>query len=151
MTSYEIAVLWRDAVRDSIELNAFCSTTFGELPVLFLGIDPRDMPGKKDAPYIAFLPNGSPSGGLQEAETRFALSVFVAMVDNKVESSGRETEYRGHRVLEQDFNPLVVAALEAVGEFVPSSHSWEVAQLDSGFFLLENIFTVNLPNTLGLN
>lgn len=149
MTSYDIAETWKDAVRDSIAINNFCSAALGGDPKLFMDVDPRDMPGKKDAPYIAFLPHGSPSGGQGEEEIQFAVSVFVAMVDDTVTKSGREVVYAGRGILEREFNPLVVEAIEGVGDLAPEKHSWEVAQLDSGFFFLENIFTVNLPNTLG--
>lgn len=149
MTAYEIARIWMDAIRDSIAINDFCTATFGELPTLFLGADPRDLPGKKDTPYIAILPHGSPSGGVSEEETRFGLSVFIGMKDDEIEKNDREVEYRGQRVIEKDFNPLVLNELNISGEFIPDKVSWEVGQLDSGFFLLENVITVNLPNTLG--
>ena len=151
MTSYEIAEAWKDAVRDSVALNGFCQEQFGREPGLFLDMDTNDVPGKKDCPYVAFVPHGSPSGGRGAEEVEFAVSVFVAMVDDTVTKTGRETTYAGRGVIEKEFNPLVVAAIETVSELIPEDHKWEAAQLGSGFFLLENIFTVNLPNTIGLD
>nr|WP_321513140.1 hypothetical protein [uncultured Pseudodesulfovibrio sp.] len=151
LTSYQIGEAWKNAVRDAVPVNEFCVERFGKEPRLFMDFDPRDLPGKKDCPYIAFVPHGSPSGGEEEDEREFAVSVFLGTKDGAVEESGREIVYTGRSVIERNFNPLVVAAIEQSGEFVPGRHSWEVAQLDSGFFLLENVFTVNLPNTLGLD
>ena len=150
MTSYQIGEAWKDAVRDSIAVNEFCMERFGKEPLLFMDMDPHDVPGQKHAPFVAFLPHGLTEGGCEQDENRFAVSVFVVMYDREIEQDGREFVFRGRRVIEKEFNPLVLTAIKESGEFVPGKQSWEVAQLGSGLFLLENILTVNLPNTLGL-
>lgn len=145
----DIAAEWIRALEGAVAVNDFCTGRFGREPVLLEGADRNELPGRKDAPYLAVVPVGIEAGE-SEDEHVFRLDVFLGVVDPEVERAGRVVRYRGYRTIEKEFNPLVLAALEASAH-QPDSVEWAVSMVDTGLFELGNVITVTVPNTLGID
>lgn len=144
-----IAREWTKALESSVALNDFCRERFGREPSLFVSMDPRDLPGRKDCPYIALLPMGKKCG-VEAEDEEFSLSVFLGIEDGTRRHEGRVFEYRGAAMLEEEMNPLVLQALADSGEHSPDAVEYQLGPVDTAFWQLENLITVNVPRTLGI-
>lgn len=128
LTSLSCARAWRDSLRSCIALNEYCLERFGQEPRLYLGVDFRDLPGSKQAPYIALVPfgtRGGPTALQTEASVRVAVGANYSSDPER--PSEREFEFTAYHEMEEDLWPIVLQALiDAGGDLAPDEVDLEM-------------------------
>lgn len=149
LTSTQLAEAWAASLESCVALNNYCHENFGKPPTIFLGLDVRDMPGAKDAPYVALVPFGV-KGGAEADRTEISVHVAVgAEYKTKPTTTGRIVRSLAGERMEEELWPLVRQALEDSGsDFVPQEFEFEMGAAAAGFMELRAALIVTEDTTL---
>ncbi len=150
MNEYSIITAMRDAVNGNAALAAWCDTTYGRGPFLYVGVDPANPPPQEHYPLVAFYPMSRATGtALDDAETGIMVEMGIADDSVVEQDEGNENmvEYSGiGNVIV--FRRLVLTALKAAdldGGFIAAVEADYDPVLEFPLFTILNAVTVRRP------
>lgn len=125
-----IAKKWRDAIANSTAIGDFCTTNYGKVPKIYVGLDPRHKPTSSDCPYIV-LGGFTKHEGLEQGTYHYAGSVGWVVYETAVASvTGQVNELQGLYHLDQ-LGQLIWEAIAEINPNYPLSElSYSIDMLD---------------------
>lgn len=115
----DIVAKWRDAIKNSTEINNFCLTNYGEDLTLFVGVNKKSPPKDKDYPLVVLRP-GVKIEGEEEEEFRYSISVGWGIINENVSVVGNVEEIEGIAECDE-LGQLILQELAAVNPAHPLS------------------------------
>ena len=114
-----IVAKWRDAIKDSVEINNFCLNNYSKDLTLFVGVNKKNPPKNKDYPLIVLRP-GVKIEGENEEEFRYSISVGWGIINENVSVVGNVEEIEGIAECDE-FGQLILQELAEVNPAYPLS------------------------------
>ena len=94
ITYSDILQKMRDVLANNQELQDWCQVNYGKQPTIFVGIDERNPPGKKNCPLIILRLDDSEIGK-ETKQHEYKILVDWAVLDESVTKNDNIIEYRG--------------------------------------------------------
>ena len=136
---------------DDITLWEWCEINFNSSPKIFIGIDDRNPPGKKDCPLIILRPSSAGAEiGQEQSPHIYKVLVDWAILDETVNANDNLVEYQG--VYEADnMGQLIWQALKSFSDNVSLSRSNYILEPISYFPMIVGGMDLEIivPNVIG--
>jgi hypothetical protein len=120
MTLQSIVKKWRDAIKNSSAISAFCKEKYGKDLTIFVGYNGKKPPHDEDCPFVVIFP-GTKTEGLGEPEYQYMVSVGWAIIQSSIEVIDGVHEVQG--VYETDqLGQLIYETIAVASNNYPITH-----------------------------
>jgi len=149
ITYKDILQRMRDVLANDTALADWCQTNYGQAPKIFVGIDNRNQPGKKDCPLIILRP-GTAEVGREVKNHEYKIMVDWAVLDESVSTNGSVVEYQGVFQID-DMGQLVWQALQGFSSNVSLSRNDYILEPIDYFPMIVGgmDLSISVPNLIG--
>ena len=120
ITLESIVKKWRDAIKNSTAISAFCTTKYRKSLSLFVGVNGKKPPTENDCPLIIIFP-GSKVEGLGESEYQYMISVGWSILQPSVTVVNGVSETTGTYETDE-LGQLIYAAIAEASLDYPITH-----------------------------
>lgn len=146
----DVITVIENAINGNSAINAHCLTTFGKIPTIFIGIDPRKPPKFEESCPVIAVWTGGRARSQDQSHRMHTVSIGCGIKDTTQTRTGQSIRFKGLEKIDTFANMVeeaVVKAMNAAGFATSQEPSHEDENIDS-FFKATWTFIIRCPSRL---